>query len=276
VVQFSTDEKIIQKNFFLNFKLNLPKITVITTCYNHAPYIEATLQSVINQRYPNLEYIVIDGGSTDGSQEIIERYRDYLTDFLIEPNTLQIHKLVKGFAHATGDIFCMLNSDDLFEPGVLEEVADFFLNNPQARVVYGNYSWIDTEGNLINRRQEIGFNRFIFMYDVNYIPQPSTFWRRDLYEEIGGLTLDFDVATDIDLWIRFADVTTIYHVRRYWSKYRVHPQQKSLNSNEKLSREINVIRKRYKPNEPHWSIILKGKLAFFMRITGKFLTRCYW
>lgn len=276
MVQFSTDDKRITKNFFLNSKLNLPKITVVTTCYNHASYIEATLQSVINQRYPNLEYIVIDGGSTDGSQEIIERYRDYLTDYFIEPNTLQIHKLIKGFARATGDIFCMLNSDDIFEQTVLEEVAQFFLNNPQARVVYGDYSSIDTKVNLINRRKQIGFNRFIFMYDVNYIPQTSTFWRRDLYEEIGGLTLDFDIAIDVDLWIRFADVTQIYHVRRYWSKYRVHPQQKSLTNNEKLSREINAIRKRYKPNEPNWSIILKGKLGKFLRITGKFLTGCYW
>lgn len=276
MVQFSIDDKIITKNFSLNSKLNLPKITVVTTCYNHAPYIEATLQSVINQRYPHLEYIVIDGGSTDGSQEIIERYRNYLTDYFIEPNTLQIHKLIKGFTRATGDIFCMLNSDDIFEPTVLEEVAQFFSNNPQVRVVYGNYSSIDTEGNLINRRKQIGFNRFIFMYDVNYMPQTSTFWRRDLYEEIGGLTLDFDVAIDVDLWIRFADVTQIYHVCRYWSKYRVHPQQKSLTNNEKLSREINAIRKRYKPNEPNWSIILKGKLGKFMRITGKFLTGCYW
>ncbi len=270
------NNKIITQNIAQSCKLNIPKITVITTCYNHAPYIEATLQSVINQKYPNLEYIVIDGGSTDGSQEIIKRYRHYLTDFLIEPNTLQIHKLIKGFACATGDILCMLNSDDIFEPQVLAEVAQFFLNNPQSRVVYGDYSWIDTEGNLMSRRKEIGFNRFLFMYDVNYIPQPSTFWRRDLYEEIGGLTLDFDVATDFDLWIKFADVTPIYHVRRFWSKYRIHPKQKSLNSNEKLSWEINAIRKRYKPNEAKWSIILKSKLAKFMRITGKLLTGCYW
>jgi glycosyltransferase involved in cell wall biosynthesis len=276
VLELSIHDKIITKEVALSYQLNLPKITVITTCYNHAAYIETTLKSVISQGYPNLEYIVIDGGSTDGSQEIIEGYRDYLTDFLIEPNTLQIHKLIKGFACATGDILCMLNSDDVFEPGVLEEVAQFFLNNPQARVVYGDYSWIDTEGNVMSRRKEIDFNRFIFMYDVNYIPQPSTFWRRDLYEEIGGLTLDFDVATDFDLWMKFADVTQVYHMRRYWSKYRIHPKQKSVNNNDKLSREINAIRERYKPHEANWLVMLKSKLAKFVRISSKFLTGCYW
>ncbi len=276
MLQFSTSNKIVTSNIFLEYEVKLPKITVITTCYNHAPYIEATLQSVINQGYPNLEYIVIEGGSSDNSQEIIERYRDYLTDFLIEPNTRQIDKLIEGFSRATGDILCMLNSDDVFEPGVLEEVAEFFLNNPQAQVVYGNYSWIDSKGNLMSRRKEIGFNRFIFMYDVNYIPQPSTFWRRDLYEQVGGLTQDIDVALDTDLWIKFADVTSIYHIPRFWSKYRIHPKQKSLNSNEKLSNEMSAIRKRYKQNEPKWSIIIKSKLAKLMRLTGKFLAGCYW
>lgn len=254
----------------------LPKITVITTCYNHAPYIEATIQSVINQRYENLEYIVIDGGSTDGSQKIIERYRDYITDYFVEPNTLQVEKLIKGFARATGDIFCMLNSDDLFEPNVLQEVGQYFIDNPEVRVVYGDYSWIDTQGNLIKRKKELGFNRFIYLYDINYVPQPSTFWRRDLYEAIGGIDLRYEITLDVDLWIRFAEVTPIYHVHRFWSKYRVHPKQKSRSNNAKLREETESIMRRYIGNEPDWSIAVKGKVAKAMRLTGQLFAGCYW
>lgn len=254
----------------------LPKITIITTCYNHAPYIEATIRSVINQGYENLEYIVIDGGSTDGSREIIERYRDYITDILVEPNTLQVEKLIKGFARATGDVCGMLNSDDLLEPNALQEVGQYFLDNPLIRVVYGDYSWIDTQGNLIKRKKELGFNRFIYLYDVNYVPQPSTFWRRDLYKEIGGLNLEYEITLDLDLWIRFADVTKIYHVRRFWSKYRIHSQQKSLNNNAKLCHETESILRRYVGNEPNWSIAVKRKIAKMMRLTGQLLLGCYW
>jgi glycosyltransferase involved in cell wall biosynthesis len=254
----------------------LPKITVITTCYNHAPYIEATIQSVISQRYENLEYIVIDGGSTDGSREIIERYRDYITDFFVEPNTLQVEKLIKGFARATGDIFCMLNSDDLFEPNALHEVGQYFLDNPQVRVVYGDYSWIDTQGNLIRRKKELGFNRFIYLYDTNYVPQPSTFWRRDLYEEVGGLKLEYEITLDLDLWIRFADVTQLHHVHKFWSKYRVHPKQKSKSNNTQLREETESIMRRYIGNEPSWSIAVKAKVAKAIRLTGQLFTGCYW
>jgi glycosyltransferase involved in cell wall biosynthesis len=256
-------------------KTKLPKITVITTCYNHAPYIEETLQSVLNQQYPNLEYIVIDGGSNDGSTAIIERYRDKLSLFLIEPNTLQIEKLIKGFQFATGDILCMLNSDDLFELSTLKEVAEYFIANPQSRAVYGNYSWIDNQNNLIAYKKELAFNRFIFLYDINYIPQPSAFWRRDLYEEIGGLNPSLELAMDADLWIRFSDVTQFHHVNKFWSQYRIHPQQKSSNNRHKMSLEMKQIRERYIHNESQLSLCCKGAVAKGMRLAGKIITGCY-
>jgi glycosyltransferase involved in cell wall biosynthesis len=252
-----------------------PKITVITTCYNHAQYIEATINSVINQEYPNLEYIVIDGGSTDGSIEIIQRYRDYLTTFLVEPNTLQIDKLVKGFKCATGDILCMLNSDDLFEIGTFKEVVEFFRKNPQASVVYGDYSWINSEGELIQRKKELSFNRFIILYDINYIPQPSVFWRRELYDRIGGINPSLELAMDADLWFRFADVTTVYHIKKFWSKYRIHSQQKSSNYRDKMVLEMQVIRQRYVNNESEFMFKIKSAIARGIRLVSKFLNAHY-
>jgi glycosyltransferase involved in cell wall biosynthesis len=252
-----------------------PKITVLTTCYNHAQYIEATINSVINQGYPNLEYIVIDGGSTDGSIEIIQRYRNYLTTFLVEPNTLQIDKLVKGFKYATGDILCMLNSDDLFELGTFKEVVDFFKNNPQADVVYGDYSWINSEGKLIKRKRELSFNRFIMLYDINYIPQPSVFWRRELYDRIGGINPSLELAMDADLWLRFADVTTMYHINKFWSKYRIHPQQKSSNYREKMVLEMRTIRQRYVNDESAIMFKIKSAIARGIRLVSKSINGHY-
>lgn len=247
----------------------------MTPCYNHAQFIEQTLQSVLNQGYPNLEYIVIDGGSKDGSQEIIERYAHQLTYYLIEPNTRQIDKLIKGFNLATGDILCMLNSDDLFEPWTLQEVALFFISNPKSRVVYGDYSWIDEQGDLIKRKKELPFNRFIYMYYVVYIPQPSTFWRRDLYEEVGGLNPQFDLAMDADLWIRFADITKIYHVHKFWSKYRKHSQQKSSIKKIKMYAETEKIWQRYRDNEPKLFLLLKKIIATLMWFIFRFIMACF-
>jgi glycosyltransferase involved in cell wall biosynthesis len=252
-----------------------PKITVITTCYNHAQYIEATIKSVLNQGYPNLEYIVIDGGSTDGSIEIIQRYSDYLTTFFIEPNTLQIDKLVKAFKYATGDILCMLNSDDLFEPWTFKEVSEFFIKNPQANVVYGNYSWVNSEGELIQRKKELSFNRFILLYDINYIPQPSVFWRRELYEQVGGIDPTLELAMDADLWLRFGDVTTVHHVNKFWSRYRIHTQQKSSNYRDKMALEMNTIRQRYINQDSENMLKIKSAIARGIRLVVKFLNAHY-
>ena len=121
--------------------------------------MEATLRSVLDQNYPDLEYIVIDGGSTDESVNIICKYAARLAYWVSEPDKGQTDALVKGFQKATGDILCWLCSDDLLQPNTLHEVAQFFQNNQQARVVYGDTKWIDAEGNLIQERKEIPFNR---------------------------------------------------------------------------------------------------------------------
>jgi glycosyltransferase involved in cell wall biosynthesis len=253
-----------------------PKITVVTPSYNQAPFLEATLQSVLNQEYPNLEYIVIDGGSTDGSVEIINRYAAHLAYWVSEPDRGQTDALNKGFAKATGDILCWLCSDDLLEPWTLKEVAQFFRENPQVRVVYGDTTWVDMEDQPLRNRKELPFNRFIFLYEHNFIPQPSTFWRRDLYEEVGGLNPEFDVAMDADLWIRFAEVTSIHHIRRHWSRMRLYPEQKTQRLQLKARMEGQVLRRRYFGDEPDWSFRVKKILAKGMRVTWKLAVGCYW
>jgi glycosyltransferase involved in cell wall biosynthesis len=231
----------------------LPKISVVTCCYNHAQFLERTLRSVLDQRYPALEYIVIDGGSTDGSADILRRYRHDLAYWVSESDRGQTDALIKGFARATGDICCWLCSDDLHEPWTLREVADYFGRHPRARVVYGDSLWIDVNDRVIAWKREHAFNRFIWMHDHNFIPQPSTFWRRDLYDEVGGLDATFDLAMDADLWIRFAEITTLDHVRRPWSRMRYYPDQKVRRLRDRGRDEDRIIRSRYLGPHSEWT-----------------------
>jgi glycosyltransferase involved in cell wall biosynthesis len=254
-----------------------PRITVVTPSYNQARFIERTLQSVLRQRYPGLEYIVVDGGSTDGSVDVIRRYADSLTSWVSEPDRGQTDALIKGFSRATGDILCYLCSDDLHESWTLREVAQFFLDNPLAEVVYGDSVWIDIEDRPIKPKKEHPFNWFIYMYDHDFVPQPSTFWRRGLYERVGGLDRAFNLAMDADLWARFAEITRLRHVRRRWSRMRLYPAQKNQRLRAQSNQEDSVIRSRYGiADEPAWSRLTKKIVAKGVRATWKIATGCYW
>jgi len=223
----------------------LPHITVVTPSFNQGNFLEATLRSVIEQGYANLEYIVIDGGSTDASIEVLDRHRASLAYVQSQPDRGQTDALIQGLSRATGDILGWLNSDDLYEPGALAEVGAYFKSNPSSRFVFGDSSWIDEGGRLLRRKREMPFNRFIWLRTYDYIPQPSAFWRRDLYEQVGGLDPAFDVAMDADLFARFADVTRLHHVSHLWSRMRSHSGQKNVRLREESDREEEIIRRRY-------------------------------
>ncbi len=254
-----------------------PRITVVTPSFNQARFLEKTLRSVLTQGYSNLEYIVVDGGSTDGSVDILRRYADHLAYWVSEPDRGATDALIKGFSRSTGDILCYLNSDDLYEPWTLREVAQFFLAHPGADVVYGDSIWIDVADSPIRPKKEHPFNRFIWLYDHDYIPQPSTFWRRGLYEQVGGLDVAFDLAMDADLWDRFAEVTHLHHVRRVWSRMRLYPEQKNQRFRARSDFEDVLIRRRRGvADEPVWSHHTKKAVAKSMRVGWKFITGCYW
>ena len=252
-----------------------PKISVITCCYNHAPFLERTIRSVLDQNYSNLEYIIIDGGSTDGSVNIIRRYADRLTHWVSERDEGQTDALIKGFRLATGDISCWLCSDDLFEPWTLREVADFFTQRLDAQVVYGDSTWIDINDQIIGRKREHNFNRFIWMYDHNFIPQPSTFWRHGLYLQVGGLNRAFNLSMDADLWMRFAEVTRIHHVSRPWSRIRYYPEQKTRLLKKHAPHEDSPIRARYIGTKPKWALQALKICAKSLRVGWKLVTGRY-
>ncbi len=254
----------------------MPRISVVTPSYNQGRYLEQTLRSVLDQDYAELEYIVVDGGSTDASAEIISRYADRLAFWSSEPDGGQTDALIKGFAIATGDIMCWLNADDLFEPWTLADVGAYFASRPEARAVYGDGTLIDAAGRPTGRKREPGFNRFIWLHDHNFIPQPSAFWRRDLYDQVGGLNPALEMSMDADLWIRFADVTRVQHVRRDWSRIRRHREQKSRLRRADTAREDRAIRRNYVRSASPARRGATKVLAKAMRVGWKLAKGCYW
>ena len=176
-----------------------PRISIVTCSLNQGRFLESTIRSVLAQEYPALEYIIVDGGSTDGSVEIIKRYDRRLAWWVSEPDAGQTDALIKGFHHSTGEIMGWLCSDDLLMPGALRTVSDSFARNQEMSVLFGDAVWIDEADHLLGYKREIGFQRFVWLWSHNYLPQPSTFWKREIYERSGGLDRSFDLAMDGDL-----------------------------------------------------------------------------
>jgi glycosyltransferase involved in cell wall biosynthesis len=255
----------------------MPKISVVVPSFNQAKYLEMTLRSILDQNYPDLELIVIDGGSKDESPEIIRKYEQYMKFWCSEPDGGQTQGIIKGFAQATGEVLCFLNSDDLFEPGVLREVGEYFSQHPDADAVYGDALWIDAEGKALRRQKEIPFNRFIFLYTYDYIPGMSMFWSRSIYNRAGGLNPAFQLAFDEDLWIRFSDAHgKISHVARQWSRMRFYPEQKNRSLRAQSNQEDMLIRSRYWKNQKKPKTYeLRRKIALSLRILWRLLSGCY-
>ncbi len=253
----------------------LPRISVVVPSFNQASYLRQTLESVIAQRYPALDLIVVDGGSTDGSLEILREYQQHFSWWVHEPDAGQTDALIKGFSHAQGDILCWLNSDDLFEPWTLAEVGRWFEEHPEAGAVFGDAVWIDERGQVLRAQREIPFNRFIWLHTFNYIPGMSMFWSKQVHDAAGGLNPRFNLGMDGDLWIRIADLAKIHHVRRVWSRSRFHAAQKTQRLNADSNREYQEIRARYlKQGAPSW-MRAQRVAAYALRVAWKAATGCY-
>lgn len=250
-------------------------ISIVTCSYQQSRYLDATMRSVLDQNYANLEYIIVDGGSSDNSTEIIKKYEDRLAYWVSERDRGQTDALIKGFKRSTGEILGWLCSDDLLLPGALERINKFFLEHPQVNAVYGDALWIDQYGNLIRPKKEMSFNRFVFLYDHNYIPQPSMFWRRSLYERVGGLNESFNLAMDSDLWDRFSAITKIAYLPDYLSCMRFYPEQKTRSMKSRGRQEDAIIRARHGPvfSDSLYPVLRMG--ARTIRIAHKLLTGCY-
>lgn len=209
---------------------------MVTPVFNGARFLAGTLASVRAQQYPNLEYIVCDGGSTDGTHEILAAHRDLISHLIVEPDRGMYDALMKGFRRATGQVFGWLNADDMMMPWCLSCVGAYFMNVPRCRWVTGIPSMYDELGRLVwtaqiaprYRRSWIR-RRWYSSIGLGPIQQEGTFFRRDLFEQAGGLDCSLRLAGDFDLWCRFARHADLHQLGTVISGFRSHAANASGN-----------------------------------------------
>ncbi|HEY9667002.1 MAG TPA: glycosyltransferase family 2 protein [Coleofasciculaceae cyanobacterium] len=223
---------------------DFPKISIVTPSFNQAEFLESTIQSIINQGYPNLEYIIIDGGSTDGSVEIIKKYEKYLHFWCSEPDAGQYDAITKGFTHSTGEIMAWLNSDDMYCPWALKTVASVMSKFPQVEwlTTLTPVFW-DWQGFCIQCGSISGYSRDAFLDGcylpfenraaINWLQQESTFWKRSIWQKVGSsIATEFKLAGDFDLWSRFYAHTDLYGIPSPLGGFRYQSNQRSRQSQQ--------------------------------------------
>ncbi len=224
----------------------LPKIHLVTPNYNGADYLEETILSVLQQDYENLHYTLVDGDSQDGSRDILERYRDKVSDVIIEPDDGHADALNKGFATPHGDVMGWINSDDVLLPGCLSIVSRIFANYPEVTWITGLPTTCDLSSKLTYVGPTKNWSRLRFLAgDHLWIQQESTFWRRSLWDEAGGqLDTRFKVANDFELWSRFFRHADLHTVESILGCFRVREGQRSEVDRARYMREVDIVLKR--------------------------------
>ena len=204
-----------------------PVISIITPSYNQKQFLGETLSSVASQGYPRIEHIVIDGGSSDGSAELIRQHADALTYWVSEKDRGQSHAINKGFALATGDVLTWLNSDDTFLPGALEVVGQVFADHPDVDFVYGDFLYTDVAGRPMRRRHVFASMLYETLLYHDYLGQPAVFFRRTLLEKVGPVDESLHYCMDWDLFLRMWKVCRPRHVAAVLATYRLDQAAKS-------------------------------------------------
>lgn len=228
-----------------------PKISIITPSYNQARYLEETIRSVLLQGYPNLEYIIIDGGSTDESVDIIKKYEPWLSYWVSEKDRGQSQAINKGFAKATGDIFAWINSDDYYAPGAFARVADAFLQH-DTQWVAGITCRVHPDGEIFKLSRKPPKKLEIWYVGGQY-QQQGTFWRRNLWEFAGGVDETLHFAFDYDLWMKFIKVQPFaFWIDQPLANFRIHPESKTSLDQLKFMKERQIVynRNRFKSGNP--------------------------
>jgi len=180
-----------------------PRVSVVTPSYNQGKFLEETIRSVLLQGYPNLEYIIIDGGSTDETLDIIKQYEPWLAYWVNEPDRGQSHAINKGFRRASGEIIAYLNSDDMYLPETIRKVVEFLLDHEDVDLVYGDCRVISEESRVISVSRSRKFDLFVELC-LNFVQQPTVFMRRRLLDLVGYLDEELHYAMDLDYWFRAA------------------------------------------------------------------------
>jgi glycosyltransferase involved in cell wall biosynthesis len=219
------------------------KISIVTPSYNQGQFIEQTIKSVLNQDYKNYEHIIIDGGSTDNTIDILKKYKHLI--WISEKDAGQSNAINKGFSMAKGEIFAWLNSDDYYEENIFKSIATYFKEHKECNFLYGNITYVDKNGKSVAeiRGEEITFESLLKNPDL--IRQPSFFWRKENFVDNGGLDESLDLVMDYDLFLKFTKSQKPGYINKYLSYYRFYDETKTNVNRKKQATELYKVMKRY-------------------------------
>lgn len=244
-----------------------PRVTVVTPSYEQAAYLDQTLRSVLEQNYPNLEYFVVDGGSTDGSVDVIRKRESALSWWVSEPDRGHAHAVNKGWARSTGEILAFLNSDDVYLPGAIASAVDFLVRHPDVDIVHTNALHITEDGTVFNVNVPPPFS-VRRMLESCFITQPTVFLRRTVFERLGGLTEDFSHSLDYEYWLRAVPTTHFGYLPRYTAAARYHAAAKSTGGYNEFARdEVRLFDELFSRREPRFAGAHLERMAYLPRLT---------
>lgn len=222
-----------------------PRVSLVTPSFNAAPYLRAAIESVLEQDYPNIDYLVMDGGSTDGTVELLREFEGKLR-WVSEKDDGQADAIARGFEQTSGSILGWLNADDVLKPGAVRAAVEAFDAHPEAALIYGNADFIDAEGHSLGRCSVVepySLQRLIHYGD--YIIQPAAFFSRRAYQAVGGLDRSLNWAMDWDLWIRLARRYQVMYLERDLASYRWLGSNKTAEGGLARLKEVEEVAGRY-------------------------------
>ena len=251
-----------------------PLVSIVTPSFNQARYVEATIRSVLAQDHPRIEYIVVDGGSTDGTVDIIRKYamesnRSLFEDrkqasglhkhsiawWVSEKDKGQTDAINKGFSRAKGDILAWINSDDTYQPGAVSAAVKYLQGHPEAGMVYADCNFINEEGRVIGNFGSAQTDYRLLRQGYVHIPQQTMFFRADLWRQVGPLDPSFYFAMDYDLWTRLAARAELKYIPgEVWANFRLHTSGKTIAADDRCWPEM--IRVHYRDGGSFFSVIV--------------------
>jgi len=233
---------------------SLPLVSIVTPSFNQARYLEATIQSVLSQDYPHIEYLIVDGGSNDGTVDVIKKYESKLAWWMSEKDKGQTDAINKGFARARGEVLAWINSDDTYEPGAISAAVRYLQEHPNLGMVYGDCNFINEDGRVIGKFGSAQTSYRLLRQGYAHIPQQTMFFRADLWEQVGPLDPSFYFAMDYDLWTRIAARSEIKYVPQTWANFRLHTSGKTIIADDRCWPEM--IRVHYRDGGSFFSVIV--------------------
>tara|TARA_R110002072_G_scaffold150953_1_gene299708 strand:- start:52435 stop:53277 length:843 start_codon:yes stop_codon:yes gene_type:complete len=240
-----------------------PTVSIVMPSFNQAQFLEEAICSILDQRDQLHEFIVLDGGSTDGSVEIIEQYASQIDHWQSKPDGGQSNAIIDGFSRVTGDVINWINSDDAILPGALYAIREQFAADPELGLVEGNTVIVDADSAIIRCDRRAGPSRWWVKHGYLRSHQPSTFFRRELYELSGGIDKDLHCTMDTDLWYRMIPMTKCVRMKRYIGVHRVHEDAKGESWDETYRTERLLLDERYPKLRKRPVLHQIGRLAYY-------------